>query len=72
MELPQDVWKHIVNIAFVCPKCKDYCFEFPCFLDDLCELQHDPEWVFTYGRKYEGAEGIKTFRRMWRRKEGEL
>ena len=61
----KDVENEIKNNVYVygsCPKCKQNCDdEYPCWLDDLSQLQCDPEWVMMYGKQFEKPSKFKTF-----------
>ena len=44
------------------PKCKRNSDEdYPCLLDDLSQLQCDPEWVMTYGSQLKKTSKFKNF-----------
>ena len=59
------VMKELIDNVYVygsCPKCKRNCDDdMPCWLDTLSQLQCDPEWVFTYGWKFEKYCNYKHF-----------
>ena len=57
--------KELIDNVYVygsCPKCKRNCDDdMPCWLNTLSQLQCDPEWVFTYGWKFEKSNNYKHF-----------
>ena len=61
----KDVENEIKNNVYVygsCPKCKQNCDDdYPCWLDDLSQLQCDPEWVMMYGNQFEKSSNFKNF-----------
>ena len=57
-----------VYVYGACPKCNGNCEdEMPCWMDDLSQLQCDPEWVMTYGNVYKNSNCFKhSWYSMWR------